>query len=197
MVIWKTFGGRRKFEQQWQEFAKQRTQSVNKSPGEIRNVMSEQERWYWDDWSAIDNWDEELALITEGATLQAINDLLTKWVAQRKTRIAQPPPTSRSRVWSPLPIREPQASLEPGEITKPFLVLRRMTNDLATLFSQRCVDHEVVDVAEIFDHHARRITPDSAQLIEMSRDRTLYSHQKIVLFVGVCKYRFTQSRQHA
>src|SRR5262249_1909717 len=80
------------FEQQWPVFVKQRMQSAS-TGADIRGLMSKQEKMYWDDWSAVHDWDDELGreINKPGATLQSIGTLFAGWVS-KPTRDARQPP---------------------------------------------------------------------------------------------------------
>jgi hypothetical protein len=80
------------FEQQWLVFVRQRQLPGVKT--KIHEHMSDQEKLYWDDWSAIDDWDKELGrrINKPGATLKSTSTLLAEWVSKRRARDARPPP---------------------------------------------------------------------------------------------------------
>jgi hypothetical protein len=85
------------FRKQWPEFAAQRTQAADRDIRDIRALMAEsdQEKWYWDDWSAIHHWDRDFAqaIGTPGARLDSIGALLSEWVRTRRA-VDAPPPTA-------------------------------------------------------------------------------------------------------
>jgi len=78
------------YDQQWQQFIRQRSAA---KPAGIRELMSDQEKWYWDDWSAVHHWDEELGLriCDAGATVSSIAEMLAQWARDRTAREAEPP----------------------------------------------------------------------------------------------------------
>jgi hypothetical protein len=55
--------------------------------------MSDQEKWYWDDWSAIHKLDDELGhkIGEPDATLESISAWLAQWVREPVAREAEPP----------------------------------------------------------------------------------------------------------
>jgi hypothetical protein len=59
----------------------------------IRTLMSEREQPYWDDWSAIDHWDQDLAnaINVPGVSLASVNAMLTDWVRTRRAVDARVP----------------------------------------------------------------------------------------------------------
>jgi hypothetical protein len=83
-----------KFDEQWPVFAKHRNNSPTVSPPPpisdpaLRERMSKPEKQYWDDWSAIYDWDAELAKEIKKAggtaTVKLIGNWLTRWIKARR-----------------------------------------------------------------------------------------------------------------
>jgi hypothetical protein len=85
------------FHDQWREFYTQQTQRADKTPDMIRDIMSDREKQYWDDWSAIDHWDQKLAdLIKPGVRMATVNAMLTNLVRTRQAVDAPAPNRARS-----------------------------------------------------------------------------------------------------
>jgi hypothetical protein len=76
------------FERQWPEFVNQQ-----RDPHVVRALMSDQEKWYWDDWSTVHYWDVEVEqeIGKPGASLKSIGELLSEWVRTRKSLDAHNP----------------------------------------------------------------------------------------------------------
>jgi hypothetical protein len=76
------------FDGQWREFYTQQTER----PDMIRAIMSEREKQYWDDWSAIDHWDQDLADAINAPGLASVDAMLTDRVRTRRGVDAPAPP---------------------------------------------------------------------------------------------------------